>query len=152
MRTRELTVLQKHSLGKKFRSHRHPRVIRAQSLHLRPEHRPNHPQRPFEWMRYFPARQQQQLREAVSPRYGHWTKLHLSRPAPCSACRPALPGTRCVFRFRQSGREGCKTAGYKHDCVVLSQNLRQLRTLGISAELVLRSLEVLQGILQTGDF
>lgn len=43
-------------------------------------------------------------------------------------------------------------AGYKHDCVVLSQNLRQLGTLGISAELVLRSLEVLQGILQTGDF
>jgi hypothetical protein len=41
---------------------------------------------------------------------------------------------------------------YKHDCIVLLQNLRQLGAVGICAELILRSLEVLQGILQTRDF
>jgi hypothetical protein len=121
----------------------------AQSLHRHPGPRPNHPQPPFVWARLLPAtaRLHQKQREAVSARYGRWTKLRASAP-----CRSALPGTRCVICSRQPGGEGCKKAGHQHGCVVLGQNMRQLGAVGICAELVLRSLEVLQGILQTRDF
>jgi hypothetical protein len=50
------------------------------------------------------------------------------------------------------GRVYRKWWAHRHDSLILPQSLRQLGIIGIRAKLILRLLQVFQGILQTRDF